>query len=146
VSDDIQGIAKGEPHPEQEQTEPHDVVIVLASTSTDSSADEEFGKYVEDIKALHTFKDNVRGYLLVDQAAKNVLAKVEKPAEGVSGRAVMVISFDQPEDTDEAVAKLAKTADTVRDLFKDEHDVRVDVAIREVADEVLGAFPSRGGE
>lgn len=145
MSDDIQGIAKGEPHPEPEQTEPHDVVIVLASTSTDSSADEEFGKYVEEIKALHVFKDNVRGYLLLDQAAQNVLSKVEKPEGGVSGRAVMVISFDQPEDTDEAVEKLQAISNDVRQHFQDQPDVKVDIAIREVADEVLGAFPRGEG-
>lgn len=141
---DNQGITYGEPHPEEPQ-EPQDLVIVLACTSTDGTIDEEFGKYVNDIKALYTFKDNVRAYMLVEQAAQNVLAKVEKSGKEPSGRGVMVISYDLSDDTDEAVARLSRTADTVRDLFKDEHDVRVDVAIRDAADEVLGAFPRGEG-
>lgn len=132
-----EGIAKGEPHPEQK-----DFVVVLAYTSDDEEIEEDFGKLVNDIKALYTFKQNVRVYAVVEESAKRVLAKVEKQGEP-SGRGVMVISYDLSDDTDESVARLSRTADTVRDLFKDEYDVRVDVAIRDAADEVLGVFKER---
>lgn len=120
--------------------EPQDFVVVLAYTSSDSEIEEDFGRLVNDIKALYTFKNNVRVYALVEDSAKNVLAKVEKSDKKPSGRAVMVISYDQPDDIDEGYARLTRTADNVRDIFRDEKDVRVDVAVRETADEVLGVF------
>jgi hypothetical protein len=141
---DLQGSEDGPPFPGN-KTEPQDFVIVLAYTSTDGEVEEEFGKLVEDFKALYTFKQNMRAYALVEEAAKNVLAKVEKSSKEPSGRAVMVISYDQPDDIDEGYARLTRTADNVRDLFKNEKDVEVKIAIRDVADEVLGAFPRSDG-
>lgn len=52
----------------------------------------------------------------------------------------MVISYDQPESTDEGFAKLTELADTVRGLFTDRPDVAVYIAVRETADEVLDIF------
>ena len=118
-----------------------DFVVVLAYTSTEPEVEENFGKLVQDLKALYTFKNDVRAYALVQDAAKNVLAKVEKSGNAPSGRAVLVISFDQPDEFDEAIEKTSGIADKVRSLFAEEHDVRVNVAIREAADEVLSSFP-----
>lgn len=137
-----QGIAKGEPHPDQNK--PHDVVVVLASTSTDSTEDVEFGGFVEEIKALHAFKSDVRGYLLLDQAAANVLRKVEKPKGGSLNQTVLVISFENAEDADDATRKLETVAEQVRPLFEGLPDVKVRVGVHDVADEVLGAFPQEG--
>lgn len=125
----------------EEQDGPQDFVVVLAYTSTDGEIEEDFGRLVQDIKALYTFKQNVRAYAVTEGAAKNVLSKVEKSSSEPSGRAVLVISYNQPGDTEAAYDKLSQTAGKVRDLFKDEADVKVNVAIRETADEVLSAFP-----
>lgn len=122
------------------QEGPKDFVVVLAYRSSDEEIEEDFGKLVEDIKMLYTFKNDVRVYAVVDESAKKVLSKVEKTSKEPSGRAVMVISYDQPEYLDEGYARLQRTADNVRDIFKDETDVRVDVAVRDVADEVLAVF------
>lgn len=129
-------IMKGEPHPDA----PQDFVVVIAYTSSDGEIEEDFGKLVQDIKALYTFKQNVRAYALVDQAAQNVLSKVEKPKGEPSDKSVLVISYTQPDDTDEAFGKLSRTADKVKELFEDEPDVQINVAIRESADEVLNVF------
>lgn len=120
--------------------EPQDFVVVLAYSSRDGEVEEDFGKLVEDIKMLYTFKNNVRVYAVVEQAAKNVLSKLEKSSKEPSGRAVMVISYDQADNIDEGYARLQRMADNVRDIFKDEKDVKVDIAIRESADEVLRVF------
>jgi hypothetical protein len=55
-------------------------------------------------------------------------------------KAVMVISYDLPEDTNEGFAKLSEIARTVRDLFEDKPDVKVHVAIRESADAIINFF------
>lgn len=134
----------GSPHrPEPPFPGPRDFVVVLAYTSDDGEIEETFGQLVQDIKALYTFKTNVRAYALVDRAAQNVLSKVEKPKESTN-RAVMVISWPQPGETDEAFQKLSEAADKVRPMFEAEEEVRVDVAIREAADEVLSVFPRTG--
>lgn len=138
---DSQDIQQGEP---EEQGKPQDFVVVIAYTSMDGEIEEDFGRLVQDIKALYTFKQNVRAYALIEQAAKNVLAKVEKQTTEPSGRGVLVISYDLPEDTDEAYGRISRTADKVRGLFEDETDVKVTVAVRESADEVLGAIGSAG--
>ncbi len=52
-------------------------------------------------------------------------------------KAVMVISYDLPEDLEEGHAKLQETAQTVRHLFENKPDVKVHVAVRESADAVL---------
>jgi hypothetical protein len=56
------------------------------------------------------------------------------------GKAVVVISYDQPEGVDEGFEKLTHIAETIRHLFEEESDVQVHVAIRETADEVLDIF------
>lgn len=137
MTDDIQKNTENEV--KSEEQEPEDVVIVLACRSTDGGSDGEFAKFVGDIKALYTFKDDVRVYAVFDQAARNVLAKVEKPQES-SNQAVLVVSFAQPDDLEDAPQKMKDIADTVRPLFENQPDVKVRVAIREVADEVIGAF------
>lgn len=126
---------------DSQQGEPQDFVVVLAYTSTDGEIEEDFGRLVQDIKALYTFKQNVRAYAVTEGAAKNVLSKVEKSSNEPSGRAVLVISYNQPGDTDAAYDKLSGIAMKVRDQFEDEADVKINVAIRETADEVLSAFP-----
>lgn len=126
--------------PSEEANGPQDFVVVIAYTSEDGEVEEDFGRFIQDVKALYTFKQNVRAYAVVDQAAKNVLAKVEKTDTKPSGRGVLVISYDLPAETDEAYARISRTADTVRDLFKDEEDVKVSIAVREAADEVLSNF------
>lgn len=132
---------ENESEPEEFNSEtPQDFVVVLAYTSTDGEIDENFGQFVQDIKALYTFKDNVRAYALVEGAAKRVLSKVEKPEGEPTNKAALVISFEQPGDTDKAIEKLSGVVERVRDIFKDEPDVEVRVAIRESADEVLGVF------
>jgi hypothetical protein len=55
-------------------------------------------------------------------------------------KAVLVVSYDQPEETQEALDKLQDIAQNIRGLFKDQKDVLVHVAIRETADEVLNIF------
>ena len=145
----VNGVPRRPQPPEEGQEgEPQDFVVVIAHTSTDGEVEEGFGKMIQDIKALYTFKNNVRAYGLVDDAAKDVLSKVEKPSGGTLNKTVMVISYDMPEDgdIDEGYARLTRTADKVRDLFKDEPDVRVDIAVRDIADEVLGVFGIRGEE
>lgn len=119
---------------------PQDFVVVLAYTSDDGEVEENVGKLVEDLKALYTFKTDLRVYVAVEDAAKRILAKVEKPKHNPSNRGTLVISYELSDDVDESYARIARTADTVRDLFKDEPDVKVDVAVRESADEVLGVF------
>lgn len=64
---------------------PKDFVIVLAYRSTDGDVEEEFGHFVEEIKLLHKFKQDVRTYALVEKAAAEVLAIIEKPKEASSG-------------------------------------------------------------
>jgi hypothetical protein len=56
------------------------------------------------------------------------------------GKALMVISYDQPEDTQDALRRLSETAETVRHLFEDQPDLQVHIAIRETADAVLDVF------
>lgn len=114
-----------------------DFVVVLAYTSSDSQVEEEFGRLIQDIKALYTFKNNVRVYAVVEESAKRVLRQVEQPKETPGNKAVMVVSYDLPEDTDEAVKRLHETADAVRTHFSDQEDVKVAVGIRETADSVL---------
>jgi hypothetical protein len=139
AEDQPEGIAKGEPHPDAEG--PQDFVVVLAYTAAKGELEDEFVKFVNDFKAMYTFKENMRIYALVEGAAKNVLSKVEKSSAEPSGRAVMVISFDQPGDTDEAIEKMSQAANKIRSLFEGQPDVKVNAAIRETADEVLSAFP-----
>lgn len=127
-----------------DEQEPQDFVVVLAYTSTDGEIDENFGRFVNDIKALYTFKDNVRAYALVEEAAKNVLRKVEKPKEGSSNKTVLVISFDNPEDADDAARKLQTVAENVRPQFEGLPDVDIRIGVRDVADEVLGSFGGQG--
>jgi flavodoxin len=62
-----------------------DFVVVLAHTSDDGEIEEDFMKFVQDVKALYTFKNNVRVYATVGEAAQNVLGQVEKPKEGQRG-------------------------------------------------------------
>lgn len=59
-------------------------------------------------------------------------------------KAVLVISYDQPEGLDEGYAKLQTIADDVRDIFKDKDDVAVHVAVRESAQAVLDFFAEGG--
>lgn len=58
--------------------EPQDFVVVLAFTSTDGETEEEFARLVNDFKDLYSLRDNSRAYGLVEGAAKEVLAIVEK--------------------------------------------------------------------
>lgn len=58
-----------------------DFVVVIAHTSPDGEFEEDFMKFVEDVKALYTFKNDVRVYATVGEAARNVLSQVEKPKE-----------------------------------------------------------------
>jgi hypothetical protein len=67
---------------ETKQEAPQDFVVVLAYTSPDGEIEEEFGQMVQDIKALYTFKNNVRAYAVIEERAKDVLALLEKPKEG----------------------------------------------------------------
>lgn len=124
----------------EEDDGPQDFVVVIAYTSEDGEVEEDFGRFIQDVKALYTFKQNVRAYAVVDQAARNVLSKVETSSKNPSGRGVLVISYNLPTETDEAYERISRTADTVRDLFKNEEDVKVSVAVREAADEVLSNF------
>lgn len=126
--------------PEAEIEGPQDFVVVLAYTSTDGEIEEDFGRLVNDIKALYTFKNNVRAYAVVEDTAARVLRAVEKPAEAPGNKAVMVISYDQPGDVDEAVERLHDTANKVRAQFEDQDDVQVRIGIREVADSVIDVF------
>lgn len=66
--------------PQRSEPSP-DLVIVLAHSSDDGEIDEEFMKFVEDVKALHAFKNDVRVYAATGESATNVLAQVEKPKE-----------------------------------------------------------------
>lgn len=58
-------------------------------------------------------------------------------------KCVLVISYDQPGEIDAAVERLSETADKVRSLFENEPDLKVHIAIRESADEVLRVFDPR---
>jgi hypothetical protein len=62
-----------------------DFVVVLVHSAEDGEIEEEFMKFVQDIKALYTFKNNVRAYAAVGESAQNVLAQVEKPKEQQRG-------------------------------------------------------------
>jgi exo-beta-1,3-glucanase (GH17 family) len=62
-------------------SEPQDYVVVFTYSSEDGSVEEEFAKMIEDVKALHSFKQNVRVYAVSGESAKNVLAQLEKPAD-----------------------------------------------------------------
>ncbi len=68
-----------------EQEGPQDFVIVLAYRSTDGEVEEQFGQLVNDIKALYTFKQDVRVYACVEESAAKVLAQIEKPKEQANG-------------------------------------------------------------
>ena len=114
-----------------------DFVVVLAYTSPDAEIEVEFGQLVQDIKALYTFKNNVRVYAVVQDSAKRVLRQVEQPKVAPGNKAVMVVSYDLPEDSDEAVRRLQATAEAVRTHFEGQEDVTVSVGIRETADSVL---------
>lgn len=72
--------------PEPENiTGPQNMVVVLTYTSEDGEIEEDFGKFVNDLKALYSFKQDVRAYALVEDAADRVLALVEKNGEGRRG-------------------------------------------------------------
>ena len=70
--------------PEAAPTKPQDFVVVLAYTSDDGELPDEFLGLIEDMKALYTFKPNMRAYALIEDAATNVLALVEE-SKGGSG-------------------------------------------------------------
>jgi flavodoxin len=71
----------GQPQRSSPDEKSKDFVVVIAHTSEDGEIEESFMKFVEDIKALYTFKNNVRVYATVNESAKNVLAQVEKSKE-----------------------------------------------------------------
>jgi hypothetical protein len=55
-----------------------DFVIVLAYRSPDGDVEEDFGKFVNDIKALYSLKNDLRVYAVMEEAARGVLTQVEK--------------------------------------------------------------------
>lgn len=59
-------------------------------------------------------------------------------------KAILVISYDLPEGVDEGYAKAQRIADNVRDIFKDESDVKVRMAVREAAEAVIDFFEEGG--
>lgn len=63
----------------ENEEKPKDVVIVIAYTSPDGEIEDAFPNFVNDVKAMTTFKNDVRIYAVIDEAAKNVLSQVEKP-------------------------------------------------------------------
>lgn len=62
-------------------TFPDSFVVVLAYDATEEDTAEEFAEMVEGVKALFSLRTGHRVYGLFDEAAKNVLALVEKPVE-----------------------------------------------------------------
>lgn len=67
---------------EEQPQEPEGIqqmVIVIAYDSEDGEIEDSFANFVNDVKAMSTFKNNVRIYAVVEDAAKNVLAQVETP-------------------------------------------------------------------
>lgn len=72
----LRSVPDGKP---EDQEKPKNVVIVLAYTSPDGEIEDNFAEFVNDVKALYTFKNDVRMYAVIDDAADNVLAQVEKP-------------------------------------------------------------------
>ena len=59
-------------------------------------------------------------------------------------KAVLVVAYDLPEDVDEGYAKAQRIADNVRDIFVNESDVSVHLAVRESADAVIEFFKEGG--
>jgi hypothetical protein len=108
-----EGIMKGEPSPEQQ--EPQDFVVVLAYRSTDGEIEEDFGKLINDVKALYTFKQDVRVYALVEEAAKEALAVVEKPIEPKTSNRV-VLSYEASVNDDPA--ELTRVGNMLNQLFE----------------------------
>lgn len=66
---------------EEKKPELQHFVVVLAYTSSDGEIEEEFGRMVQDMKALYSLRENFRAYACVEESAKNILALVEKPQE-----------------------------------------------------------------
>lgn len=136
-------IAQGEPHPEVQESQ--DFVVVLAYTSNDSQIEEDFGRLVEDIKALYTFKQNVRVYALVEEAAGTVLSFIEKPKEPEAPKPGnrVVLSYE-PSDADDP-KELLRIADSLNVLFDEYPHLKEELTIEPAAQDLLDtARPSRG--
>lgn len=71
--------------PPQESDLIKQTVIVIAYDSPDGEIEDNFANFVNDVKAMSTFKNNVRIYAVIEDAAKNVLAQVEKSGESSDG-------------------------------------------------------------
>lgn len=93
---------------------PQDFVVVLTYRSVDGEIEEDFGRMVNDIKALYTFKQDVRAYALVEESAKNVLALVEKPQGSDQTR--VVLSYEAKDgESEEQVLSVAKNLNELLD-------------------------------
>ena len=95
--------------------EPQDFVVVIAYRSTDGEVEEDFGKLVEDIKMLYTFKQDVRVWAVIEEAAKEVLSFVETPKEPKPANRV-VLSYEPSDDDDPE--ELARIAEQLYQLFE----------------------------
>lgn len=62
-----------------EKSKYNQFVLVLAYESDEGDIPDEFMAMARDIKALFSLKKNMRMYAVVEEAANNVLAQVEKP-------------------------------------------------------------------
>jgi hypothetical protein len=96
-------------------SQPQDFVIVLAYRSLDDDVEEEFGTFVEEIKMLHKFKQDVRVWALVEGAAAEVLAITEGPKEPKPANRV-VLSYE-PDNNDDP-EELARIAEMLYQLFE----------------------------